>query len=89
MILDDLSLMRRMDELYIQSPFYGSRRMVAVLRQDGPGKPQAGAATDAADGDRGDLPQAKHVEGGPGHKIYPYLLRGLAIERPNQVWWPI
>src|SRR4051812_40303713 len=32
---DDLALMRRMDELYMASPFYGSRRMVAVLRRDG------------------------------------------------------
>ena len=32
---DDLALMRRMDELYLSHPFYGSRRMVAVLRRDG------------------------------------------------------
>jgi putative transposase len=32
---DDLTLMRRMDELYLAAPFYGSRRMVAVLRRDG------------------------------------------------------
>jgi putative transposase len=32
---DDLALMRRMDELYLASPFYGSRRMVAVLRREG------------------------------------------------------
>ncbi len=33
--LDDLAVMRRMDELYLASPFYGSRRMVAVLRREG------------------------------------------------------
>jgi hypothetical protein len=58
---DDLAVMRRMDELYLASPFYGSRRMAAVLRREGVGyQPQAGAAADAGDGVGGDLPEAKH-----------------------------
>ena len=46
---DDLRLMRRIDELYLATPFYGARRMVAVLRRDGwSGEPQTGAPADAA-----------------------------------------
>jgi hypothetical protein len=41
---------------------------------------------DAENGDRGALPPSTHHEARAGHKIYPHLLRGLAIMRPNQVW---
>ena len=64
---DDLALMRRIDELYLASPFYGSRRMVAVLRREGRGgEPQTGAAADAADGSGGDLSKAEHQSGPSG-----------------------
>jgi hypothetical protein len=62
---DDLALMRRMDELYTKWPFYGSRRMVAALRQDGwIVNRQAGSPADAGDG-RGwpKVPAAKPLEG--------------------------
>ena len=49
-------------------------------------EPQTGAAADAGDGAGGDLPEAQHQPGHPDHKVYPYLLRGLIIDRPNQVW---
>ena len=78
---DDLRLMRRIDELYLAMPFYGSRRMVAALRRDGwtafrwrepsspkrglDGEPQARAAADAPDADRGDLPEAEHQLASP------------------------
>jgi putative transposase len=84
---DDLALMRRMDELYLAHPFYGSRRMVAVLRRDG------------VVVNRKRVRRLMHLmgleaiyqkpntsAGHPEHRIYPYLLRGLAIKRPNQVW---
>ena len=63
----------------------------AVLRQPqaggrAGGESQAGAAADAADGLGGDLSQAAHDLAGAGHKIYPYLLRNVAITRPDQVW---
>ena len=58
---DDLHLMRRIDELYLMTPFYGARRMVAVLRRDGwTVNRKAGATAAAPDADRGDLPAAKH-----------------------------
>ena len=50
------------------------------------GQPQAGAAADAHDGARGLVPRPGTSEAAPGNKIYPYLLRGLAITEPNHVW---
>ena len=47
---------------------------------------QTGAAADAAAGADGDLSAPEHEQAGTAHKIYPYLLGGLAIERVNQVW---
>ena len=61
---DDLAVMRRMDELYLASPFYGSRRMVAARRLGD--QPQTGAAADAGDGVGGDLPEAEHQPGASG-----------------------
>ena len=84
---DDLTLMRRMDELYTKWPFYGSRRMVAALRQDGLNVNRKRVrrlmrvmGLDAI------YQKPNTSKGHPDHKVYPYLLRGLSIERPNQVW---
>jgi putative transposase len=84
---DDLRLMRRIDEQYLATPFYGSRRMVAFLRREG-------CAVNRKRVRR--LMRLMGIEAiyqrpntsrrHPDHKVYPYLLRGLAIERPNQVW---
>jgi len=84
---DDLAVMRRLDELYLATPFYGTRRMVAVLRR-------AGWSVNRKRVRR--LMRLMGLEAiyqkpntswaHPGHKIYPYLLRGLLIDRPNQVW---
>ena len=84
---DDLAVMRRLDEQYLVTPFYGARRMAAVLRRDG------------LVVNRKRIRRLMRVMGieaiyqkpntsrrHPEHKIYPYLLRGMAIERPNQVW---
>ena len=85
---DDLALMRRIDKLFLQHPFLGSRRMAQMLSAPtGAGEPQAGAAADAPDGDRGAWAEAKNTsKPAPGHKIFPYLLRDLTIDRANQVW---
>jgi putative transposase len=84
---DDLRLMRRIDELYLATPFYGARRMVAVLRRDGWTVNRKRVRR---------LMRIMRLEAiyqrpntsrrHPDHIVYPYLLRGLAIERPNQVW---
>jgi putative transposase len=84
---DDLAVMRRIDELYLASPFYGSRRMTAVLRREGwvvnrkrVRRLMRVMALEAIY--QKPNTSRKH----PDHKVYPYLLRSLTIDRPNQVW---
>ena len=83
----DLSLMRRIDELHLEFPFAGSRMLRRLLAAEGRSVGRRHVRT---------LMQRMGLEAlyrrprttkpEPGHKIYPYLLRGLAITRPNQVW---
>jgi putative transposase len=84
---NDLALMRRIDELYTAWPFLGSRRMTALLRAEGQSvnrkrvqrlMRQMGIAALG--------PKPRTTKPAPGHKIFPYLLRDLVIERPNHVW---
>ena len=84
---DDLALMRRIDGLFTQWPFLGSRRMTALLRGEGHTinrkrvrrlMRRMGIAALA--------PKPRTTKPAAGHKIFPYLLRGVAIDRPNQVW---
>ena len=82
---DDLALMRRMDELYLASPFYGSRRMVAVLRREGWVVNRVRRLMRVM-GLEAIYQKPNTSQGHPDHKVYPYLLRGLIIDRPNQVW---
>jgi putative transposase len=84
---DDLALMRRMDELYLASPFYGSRRMVAVLRREGwEVNRKRVRRLMRVMGLEAIYQKPNTSKGHPAHKVYPYLLRDLVIERPNQVW---
>jgi putative transposase len=84
---DDLALMRRMDELYTASPFYGSRRMVAVLRRDGwTVNRKRVRRLMRLMGLEAIYQKPNTSKGHPAHKVYPYLLRDLGIDRPNQVW---
>ena len=84
---NDLALMRRIDELFTAWPFLGSRRMAALLRAEGHGVNRKRVQRlmrrmgIAALG-----PKPRTTKPAPGHKIFPYLLRNLAIDRPNQVW---
>jgi putative transposase len=84
---DDLALMRRMDELYTASPFYGSRRMVAVLRRDGwcVNRKRVRRLMRLM-GLEALYPTPNASKAHPVHKVYPYLLRDLVIDRANQVW---
>jgi putative transposase len=83
----DLELMRELDEQYTRTPFYGSRRMTAWLRTQGyavnrkrVSRLLALLGLEAIVAHRGLSKPA------PGHRIYPYLLRGVPIERVDQVW---
>ena len=84
---EDLAIMRRIDELHLEHPFAGSRMLRDLLRGEGV---QIGRARVTRMMRRMGIkaiyrrPNTSKPE--PGHRIYPYLLRGLPVERPNQVW---
>ena len=83
----DLAIMRRLDRLHLEFPFAGSRMLRGLLVAEGCKIGRRHVKT---------LMQRMGIEAlyrrprttkpEPGHKIYPYLLRGAAITRPNQVW---
>jgi putative transposase len=79
---DDAAAMRRIDALYTDHPFYGSRRIAFELKMSRKRVQRLMRLTGiAALG-----PKPRTSKPAPGHKIVPYLLRGASIERPNQVW---
>ena len=83
----DLAAMRRMDETHLEFPFAGSRMLRDLLNREGIQIGRRHVAT---------LMKRMGIEAlyrrpntskpAPGHRIYPYLLRGMTIDRPNQVW---
>jgi putative transposase len=83
----DLTLMRRLDELHLQLPYYGARKLAAQLRREGHPVGRRHVTT---------LMRRMGIEAlyrkprtsipARDAGIYPYLLSGLLIERPNQVW---
>lgn len=83
----DTDLMRRIDEIHLQLPFLGSRRIVDELADQG-------IIVNRKHVQRlmrimglvALYPKRKTSTPAPGHKIYPYLLRGMTIDRPGQVW---
>ncbi len=82
-----LALMRRIDELFLKYPFYGSRQMARRLRREGVyvGRHRVRRLMRLMGLEA--IYQAPRTSAPhPEHRIYPYLLRGLAIDRPNQVW---
>jgi putative transposase len=84
---DDLAVMRRIDELHLAYPFYGSRRMAVVLRDDGwLANRKRVQRLMRLMGLEAIYQKPNTSRRHPDHKVYPYLLRGLSIERPNQVW---
>jgi putative transposase len=84
---NDLALMRRIDELFTGWPFLGSRRMTAMLRAEGYAVNRKRVRRLMRKMGIAALGPKPHTsKPAPGHKIFPYLLRGLAIERANQVW---
>lgn len=83
----DLAVMRRIDELHLDYRFAGSRMLRDLLRGEGVeiGR-QRVARMMKRMGIEALYRRPNTSKPTPGHKIYPYLLRGLAVERPNQVW---
>jgi putative transposase len=84
---DDLALMRRIDQLHLELPFYGSRRMLFELNKEGRGVNRKRVQRlMRVMGIEALVPRPGTSKAAPGHRIYPYLLRGLAITEPNHVW---
>jgi putative transposase len=83
----DLAIMRRMDELHLEFPFAGSRMLRDLLKQEGIdiGRRHVSALMKRM-GIEALYRKPNTSKPAPGHKIYPYLLRGMTIDRPNQVW---
>ena len=82
-----MALMRLIDEQYTQTPFYGTRRLTAWLRDRGyEVNRKRVARLMALMGLEAVYPKPKLSQPVEGHKIYPYLLEGVAVERVNQVW---
>ncbi len=83
----DLALMRRIDELHLEYPFAGSRMLKGLLKAEGHEVGRLHVST---------LMKKMAIEAlyrrpntskpAPGHTVYPYLLRNLAVARPNHVW---
>jgi putative transposase len=84
---ENLALMRVLDELYTKLPFYGVLRMTAQLRKDGhqvnPKRVRRLLRLMALEAL---YPKRALTTPAPGHRKYPYLLRGLPIARPHHVW---
>ncbi len=83
----DLRFMRRIDELHLRYPFFGARRLAQMLQREGfaVGRRHGGTLMHLM-GIEAIYRKKRTSLSQKGHKIYPYLLSHLAIERPNQVW---
>jgi putative transposase len=82
-----LHIQRRIDEIYTAAPFYGIRKITAQLRQDGlVVNHKAVARHMQMMGLRAIYPGSNLSRRAQQHAVYPYRLRGLKIEHPNQVW---
>ncbi len=83
----DRQLMRLLDEQYTKAPFYGSRRMTAWLREQGYTVNRKRVCRLLQEmGLEAIYPKPRLSVPEPGHRIYPYLMRGVKIERVDQVW---
>src|SRR5260370_41044464 len=84
---EDLALMRRIDELHLEYPFAGSRMLRDLLNREGVEIGRRHVATLMKRmGMEAIYRRPNTSKPAPGNKIYPYLLRGLKVDRPNQVW---
>ena len=84
---EDLSLMGEIDRQYLETPFYGSRRMKAWLERRGmPVSRKRVQRLMRAMGLRAIYRRPSTSRRSPEHPVYPYLLRNVRITRPNQVW---
>ena len=84
---EELALMRRIDELHLAHPFYGSRKLSHELRGEGrEANRKRVQRLMRLMGLEALAPKPRTSKPHPEHAVYPYLLRGLVISRPNHVW---
>ena len=84
---ENLALMRQLDQLHLENPVYGSRRLTALLRRDGQAVNRKRVARLLQlMGVQTVYPKRSLSQPAAGHRIYPYLLEGLEITGPDQVW---
>ena len=83
----NLALMRRLDELNLERPLYGSRRLTALLQREGQqvNRKRVARLLELM-GVEVVYPKRNLSQPGEGHRLYPYLLEGLEITGPDQVW---
>ena len=83
----DLAIMRRMDELHLDFPFAGSRMLRDLLNREGVEVGRRHVATLMKRMGIAALHRKPNTsKPAAGHKIYPYLLRGVTVDRPDQAW---
>jgi putative transposase len=84
---EDLAIMRRIDELHLERPFAGSRMLRDMLNREGVAIGRRHVATLMKRmGIAAIYRRPNTSKPAPGHKIYPYLLRGVKVDQPDQVW---
>jgi putative transposase len=84
---EEITLLRLLDEQYLKTSFYGSRRMSVVLRQQGyPVSRKRVLRLMRPLGIEAIYPKPRLSQAHPEHQVYPYLLREVAVTHPNQVW---
>jgi putative transposase len=84
---EELALMRRIDELHLERPFYGSRKVSVALRAEGLEINRKHVQRlMRLMGLEAMVPKPTTSEPHPEHPVYPYLLRDLTISRPDHVW---
>jgi len=84
---ENLALMRLIDREYVRHPFLGSRRLTTYLCGLGHGVNRKRVRRlMAVMGLEAVYPKPRLSKPNPGHRVYPYLLRGVTVERPDQVW---
>lgn len=84
---EELSLLRLIDQQYLKTPFYGSRRMTVVLRQQGYVVNRKRVQRLMRQlGLEAIYPKPRLSQAHPEHQVYPYLLRNLVVTHANHVW---
>ncbi len=84
---ENLALMRRIDEIYTEHPFYGVRQMTRVLRHEGHTvNPKRIRRLLRLMGLEAQCPKPNLSKPAPGHKVYPYLMKSMKLDGANQAW---